>query len=355
MEDQSSTPAPKRTWTGRLLLVVVIVLIAVAVGIVAYQVQKSPCTILINGKPVANVESRFAASRVLAEARALDAHGAPSNALRFTERVTIRSASSSDEISEAPEAVRAVDQAASVEAELFAVSVDGTPMVGLPNKALADRTIEMVKQHYEKGLPNIVGKSTFRGDVFVEKRFIAADRFRGTPEEACNTLTSISEPAITHTVVPGDRAVNVARQYGMSLDTLKGLNPGVEMARLTEGDLLVIQRAKQPVVVLTRSITSKTVDITPPPDAARYGGARTGKRVMRVMMTYENGQPASEEVISQITTWDRPKSSYSEDSSSYSGYSGRHYRHYRRHRTTSSHGSAPSPASPSPIAQPSTP
>ena len=350
MEDQSSTPAPKRTWTRRRLLAGAIPFIAFASGVVLYQVQKSPCAILINGKPVATVESRFVAKRVLAEARALNAHGAPSSALRFVERVTMRRASGSDEMSEIPEAVHAVEQAASVEAELFAISVDGAPMIGLPSKALADRTMELVKQHYEKGLPNAVGKSTFKGDVFVAKRFIAADKFRETPETARDTLTVITEPAVTHTVVSGDRAVNIARQYGKSLVTLEALNPGVDMERITEGDLLVIQRAKQPVTVITRSVVTKTVEIAPPPEAARYSRSRTGKRVMRVMMTYENGQPASEEIISQITTWDRPRSRHSDGS-----YSGRRSKRSRQRPTTTDSGKTQTPASPAPNAQPSTP
>ena len=223
-------------------------------------------------------------------------------------------------------------------------------MIGLPSKALADRTMELVKQHYEKGLPNVIGKSAFKGDVFVEKRFIAAGKFRETPEQARDTLTGVIEPAVTHTVVSGDRAVNIARQYGLSLDTLKGLNPGVDMERITEGDQLVIQRAKQPVTVITRSIVTKTVEITPPPEAARYGRARTGKRVMQVMMTYENGQRAGEEIISQITTWDRPKSRHSDGS-----YSTRRSKRSRQRPTTTDSGKTVTPASAAPNAQPSTP
>ncbi len=333
MEGNTPAEAPKRTWTRYVLPIAIVLVVGAIAGGIMYQIQKSPCTILVNGKPVTSVESRFIAKRVLAAARELKAHGAPSDVLRFADKVTIRGASASVETSDVPEAVRAVEESASVEAELYAINIDGTPIIGLKNKADADRTLELVKKYYEKGLQNLAGKSTFKGDVFVERRFIGTDKFRLTPEDACNTLTSISEPALTHMIQPGDRAVHLPAQYGISLDELKALNPGVDLDRLTEGNQLIIRRAKQPITVITKSIVTKTETISPPTDAMRYGSTRTGKRVMRMMVTYENGRPASQEIISQITTWDRPKSSYSEEGS-YSS-SRRHYRHYRRSRQSS--------------------
>lgn len=336
MEDKSSTQSGRQPWGGRLyLLAVAVVVLGAAAGAI-YQLQKSPCTILVNGTPVANVESRLVAKKVLAQARELGSHGAPSHAVRFVDRVTLRGVSGQADMSELPEAVGALQKAAAVEAELYAINVDGTPLVALSSKADADQTLELVKQYYEKDLHDLVGKSTFKGDVFVEKHYIGTEKYYKNPEDACRALTSISEDAVTHTITPGDRAVHLAAQYHVSFNELKALNPGLDMDRLTEGDQLVIRPAKQPVVVICKAIAMKTVTVTPPSDTGRYSRSRTGTRVMRVMMTYENGRPAGEEIISQLTTWDRPKSSYADEGSS----TGRHYRHYRRHRGNTNSGAA---------------
>lgn len=326
MENESpTTHSTKRNWTGRALLVIAAIVIIGAAAAAVYRLDMSPCTIVVNGKPVANVESRSAAKKVLAEARNLRSHGAPSDAMRFADRVTIRSASANAELSDLPEAVRSLEKAAAVEADLYAINVGGAPLAALRSKTDAGRALELVKQHYEKGLKNLVGQSTFQGDVYIEKRYINADKFYKTPEDACRVLTDLSEPAMTHTVERGDRAVHLVTQYGLTTNELKSLNPGVNLDRLTEGDELVVRRAKHPITVISKSMETKTVDITPPSGVSRYSGARTGKRVMRVMVTYENGSPASREVVSQLTTWDRPKSSYSEDGK-YSRTSRRHYR-----------------------------
>jgi len=219
--------------------------------------------------------------------------------------VTFHRAKARTELSDLPEAVRALEAATTIEAQGWAVIVDDNPIVALPTKEDAEKTLEMVKSFYERKVKNLDGKPTFKENVFVDKRHVLIRDLRSAPEDAVSALTTTSEKPTVHAVKRGDRAVNIARHYGVSLAQLKSLNPGVDPDRLTEGDLLTIQLPKLPVTVICKSIVTETVNISPP-SGVRSG--RTGTRVTKVLVTYENGQRTSGEIVSQVTTWDKPTS-----------------------------------------------
>jgi hypothetical protein len=171
-----------------------------------------------------------------------------------------------------------------------------------------------VKTHYESGLPNTCGESSFKGNVFIERRYVDASKYHSSPEKACEALTSIIEPPIMHVVQTGDRAVYIAKKYDISLDELQSNNPNLDLDELTEGESLVIRRATQPITVISKALVTKTEVVMLPSEARRHSRAGAGKRTVRMLVTYENGAPAGQELISQITNWDRPKISYSKRS-----------------------------------------
>lgn len=310
MQGKASENSARRSFVKPVLFTIVV---AAALGTFAglYCGRKTPCAILVEGKPVATVESRAVAKEALADARRGRAGDAPSNALRFAEDVTLRAAPKDADVSDMPEAIGALEKATTVEAELWAVSVDGVPVAGLRAKKDAEKTLDLVKRHYESGLPNTYGDSSFKGNVFVERRYVEANKYHSSPEKACKALTSVIQPPIMHVVQRGDRAVHIAEKYDISLDELQANNPNADLDQLTEGDSLVIRRAAQPITVISKSLVTKTEVVMPPSEARRHSRAGAGKRTMRMLVTYENGAPAGQEMISQITTWDRPKTSRS--------------------------------------------
>lgn len=337
MPGKTTTRSAKRVWIERSIFGVAI--IALGTWVMLMQSQKGPCTIMVEDKPVASVASFRAARNVLRTVRVEGASGISDRNIRFIQQVTLRRADANAALSDLPEATGALEKAASVEAEAYTVSVDGTPIVGLPDKKQAEDTLQLVKRNYEGKVQNRSGDTTFKENVVVEKRYVDSNKILSSPQDAARMLTEIHEQPTMHTVQPGDRAVHLARQYEISLADLKKLNPGVNMERLTEGDQLLVRRAKKPVTVVTKAVVTQTININPPAEMGRY----SGKRLVKMLMIYENGEPAGKEIISQITTWDRPKTSsgYSSDDSGYSSgrshyrsssrYS-RHYRHYRRSR-----------------------
>lgn len=67
----------------------------------------------------------------------------------------------------------------------------------------------------------------------------------------------------THTVVKGDNPYNIAKKYGMSLDDLVKLNPGVKDGKVNIGDVLVVNRK---AVTANAATTAKV----PPSDEVGY-------------------------------------------------------------------------------------
>ena len=299
MPRKMSERGPKRVWAGILIIVAAIV---GGLGGYAYvrQSRKSPTAIVIGGTSIANLGSRAAAEEALSQAKRSKADGIATGRLRFTEPVTLRRADTGSAISGFQQAVEAVQQAAGVEAEVYAIAVDGVPVVGLRSEKDAQKALDLVKAYYERGR-TLVGASSFKGKVFISKQFINTEGFCESPESARDALTTASEPAVTHTVAIGDRGEGIAERYDLTLDQLEEMNPGKDIDRLELGDVLVIERAEYPITVVNKAMVNTTVQITPPREAA----ARIGRRVVKMMVTYENGEPVAQDVISQLTTWER--------------------------------------------------
>lgn len=281
---------------------------ALILGIAAYfaagRFHGAPYTIEVAGKPIVTVESRAAARKVLSDVRAQGTSAVSPRATRFVESVTFRRAQGTAELSDLPEAVRALGNAVSIEAAGWAIIVDDKPAVALPRKEDAEKTLDLVKRSYERKVKTLYTGSTFKENVFVDRRFLELGKLRASPEDAVSALTTTSERPTVHVVQRGDRAFNLTRQYGISMAQLKSLNPGVDPAKLTEGDVLVIRLPQLPITVVCKSLLTETVGVTPP-EGIRYG-PRSGTRVSKMLVTYENGHRVGEEIISQVTTWDRP-------------------------------------------------
>ena len=94
------------------------------------------------------------------------------------------------EITDLPEAMRKVEKLVTVKAELYAINVDGEPLVAFVNKDDADETLKLVKSYYENKLPNKQLESTFKGSVYVEQRHVRP-RHIARNSERCPASTHI--------------------------------------------------------------------------------------------------------------------------------------------------------------------
>jgi LysM repeat protein len=232
-----------------------------------------------------------------------------------------------------------------VEANAYAINVDSKPAVALKDEQSAKKALTLLRSFYESKIDGRTSESRFKENVFVAKDYVPVPLIRNSADDAANYLQSEADPPVVHTIQPGDRAVKLAVAYGVPISELKALNPKANLDRLVEGDQLIIRRAKPLITVVTRSLVTKSVTVEPPAKLRRYRSVGAGRRAVRMYVVYENGQPVSNELISQVTTWDRPKNQreYGGDDAIYSRQDGtdrrsrgyrryRHYRHYSRYR-----------------------
>lgn len=317
MNNQS--PSNTRKFKPSVYALLIILLIAVS-GAIFYLLTGGPYSVYVNGKSVVTVESRGTAKKVVTAVRA-----GGKGSCRFAQKVSIKRSPSAPEITGYQEAVKLLKNAVSLESEQYAVLVDDKPVVALPDREKADEALKLAKVFYEKSLDNINGDSVFKENVYVNRAFVPLEMVCSTPEEAVNVLTAETVPPTVHIIKRGDRAIHIARDYDISISTLKNLNPDINMEQLTEGEQLMISPGEKPLTVVTKAFVTKTISLDSPSDAHRRRSGM-GKRISKVMATYENGIPVDEEILSQVTTWDRQR--VSDD-----GYH-RSRRRSRRSRTT---------------------
>lgn len=329
MHDNTLVPHSRRIWPKRALFVAII--LALAAGILVSRISGVPNTIYVDGSPLVTVNSARAAKAVMQKVRLQRADGVTNGYVRFAQLVTLRQAKEGSSISDIPEAARILDKVVTVEADLYAIVVDDKPLAALANMNDAEETLNLAKSYYEKKLRHLCAESTFKENVYIRKHYVEAEKFCPSPQEAVRILTSVADKPVIHVIQRGDRAMKIAAQYGISFNELKRLNIDLNLERLTEGDQLMIRRPKLPITVLCKALVTKTEQLNPPNELGRYRRTQGGKRQLRMLVTYENGQPASEEILSQVTTWDRPKGRAQDDE--YDGRKSRRYRHYRHRRS----------------------
>ncbi len=270
-----------------------------------------PHTVFVDGKPIVTLESRQDAKSVLNEVTHRQLSGKVVASPAFTQRVALRRATKDAEIDTSDNAVSTLDAMLVLKAHAYAILVDDAVTIGLAKEPDANRALDLMKQRYSSRLKNLDTKPTFKENVLVQRRYLPVDAILADPEKAAEFMASVHEKPTYHTLKQGDRAVRLTAQYGISLDELKGLNPGVDVNRLTEGDRLLIRRPRSPVTVVTRALTTEITPVEAP--AGRHMAAKTGKRQTWAVITYENGIEVRRDVTRVMTTWDKsaPKPAYS--------------------------------------------
>ena len=300
MQDEKSSRSVKR------FHVVLIFLILITVGITAWAVisrmSGGPCTIAVDRKPIVCVATHSAAKTVISKVKFGKTNGIPRRSVRFAQSISIRSAPKNSELTSISEASDILEKALIVEADAFAITADGNPVAALPTKEQAEETLRLVKRIHEQELGILESESTFKEKILIDKMFVEVGKLCESTKEAARVLTSTSEKSLVHIMQLGDRAIKLAEQYGVPINELKGLNPRLNLDQLNEGDQLLIRRAKLPITVVSKARVTKIITVMPPPEAR---GARTGKRRIQILVTYENGEPVSEDIISQVTIWGR--------------------------------------------------
>ena len=99
---------------------------------------------------------------------------------------------------------------------------------------IAENEIRILNPHLRIGLVPAGMSTRLRVPVGAGETFLA--RFAEVPVDERSTFRE-------HTVVPGETLGRIARGYGVALDALRSVNPGVEPRRMQIGTVLVIPRS----------------------------------------------------------------------------------------------------------------
>jgi LysM repeat protein len=268
------------------------------VGTFGLHTSGSPSTILVDGRPLVTVESRSAAVELINDLR--ESGGGEA---RFVEQVAYRPAPRDAAVVLAPEARSAVEKCVHIQTRKWVIAANDDPIVGLPNKSDAEKALSLLTTYYESRISVKKIRSDFKEHVRIVNHFVDLSKVRSTPDEAVQVLTSMSKEPAYHVVGMGDRASKLAERYKLSLNDLKDLNPGVNLDRILIGDKLKIGGGKVPITVVSKAEVTKTMDVSAP---GRRDRARSGKRKVEMLVTYENGVEVREDLLSQVTTWERP-------------------------------------------------
>lgn len=171
----------------------------------------------------------------------------------------------------------------------YVIEVDKQPFVGLATESAAKDALDAVRKHYEDMPPHdpVVGKSTFREKVTIERKRIPAALVRQTPEDAATVLLT-APPGKVYTVEMHDTGWSIARKFHLNFTTFLEANNDRDINKLHPGDEVKVSKTTPPLTVIVTKESSRT-------EAIRKGVADedSGLRRITLQTTYINGAAAA--------------------------------------------------------------
>ena len=205
------------------------------------------------------------------------------------------------------DAANAVSRNISAESLLYTNISDGKAVAALNDKDDAESVIEKLKTYYDNLPGDIKGESSFKGKVEIKRQFAPLQVACASVDDAVELLTSYTQPPRKHVVAEGERAINIAGKYHVPVSDIIRYNPEVDVALIEPNQQLIIHPGIKPITVVTKAFVTMTSQLKPPSDVYRRSKRITGKRTTKMLTVYENGLPVESEIVSQVTTWKRPK------------------------------------------------
>jgi len=291
-----------------------VLVIALVVNFTAGRLSGGKSMIMVDGKPVVCVGSERDARNILEKIKSNS--GANPLETEFKQEVSIARAPRNASPIPTSRAMSVARNAISPVVNRWSVIADGKPVVGLPSKQDAAKTLEMAKIKFGSQAKNLAEEPQIRENVSIAKAAISPEQFQKTPEDAVHFLFTPREPVrknSTYTVRQNDVAVEIAKKLSLSPGELKKLNPGVNLDRLAIGATLQVKESTAPVYPLTiivRDLIHRTESV--PPQMVRVSSpsmfrgktatvnqGKPGKRTVDIAAIYENGTRVGEEVVSE--------------------------------------------------------
>ena len=262
-----------------------------------------PVTILIGGKPITTIRNAATANQLLAEAEREKVGAA------FAGRTPIllhlpqfRRAPADVPVDADAVAQQKLTHALSLRVHAAVIAVNGRPTIGLPDADAAQKTLDLVKDHFAQRPPpeQLVGEPQILERVTVVSKVIDTARARATPEAAAPYFWT-PPPAKTYTVQRGDTGFRIAARNHLSFADFLTANPSHDLNKLKPGDTVNVQRMPMLLTVRVRKQFTKEE-----PVVAHAPADEAGLQRVTYLVTYLNGQEARREV-SNSDMLDKPR------------------------------------------------
>ncbi len=290
----------------------------IAVALLAWwasgRISNSKTFILVDGRPVACVQSAQAAQDIIHQVKA-NTKCNP-NEIGFREDVVVARAPRDAQPTSRHKALRNVERALSPIVPKWAIIVNGRPVVALPSRTIAGETLDLAKLRFGKLAKNLMEEPQFKQDVTVDIAPVNPAILCRSADEAVRFLFDKQQTVSTdevYSVRSGDIAGSIAKRYGITLRQLAALNPTTDLNRLQIGDRIRIKGVRPAgakLTVIVRDQSDQTEEIPAPvqqvSSAELYAGktielapGRSGLRKVKVATIYENGIKTGSEVVSE--------------------------------------------------------
>lgn len=133
-----------------------------------------------------------------------------------------------------------------------AISVDGTEMVVMATRELADSVLETLKNKYISEGDKIIGRQKFRQEVLIADVQKPPDEILTDIGTAVQKLSQDRKGAKTYVVKAGDYPAKIANLHDMSLPELYALNSGLKgRTIIREGEKFKVSAPAAPITVVT--------------------------------------------------------------------------------------------------------
>jgi len=273
----------------------------------------SKSLILVDGKPIVCVPSARDARDILTKIKT--GTGINPSEISFKQDVRVERAPGNINPMSRYKAYRTVLRMVSPVVPKWAIIVDGTPIVAVPDKATAGEVLEQAKRKYGQMARNLAEEPQFKENVTVDIAAVDPAIYRKTASEALKYVFSDTAPVTrdaVYTVEKGDVAGAIAAKCGVKLADLAGMNPRVDLNHLQIGDRLRVKMtsAKPKLTVVVRDMVERT-ETAPAPvqnissfnllqgKSCVLSPGSAGQRKVRVETIFENGRKTGSDVVDE--------------------------------------------------------
>ena len=295
-----------------ILCLIVMVMLTVAL---AGRYRHVGRAILVEGKLVCLTDSKAAAEEVRAALLGTTPGQAPTAS--FRERWTEEDRPvGRDQALTVPEAIARLRPLVTVLVPGTSISVEGRPLVVLPDRDTAAKTLEALKARFLPSGQKLVEPQRLATKVELLDTQVAASYVFNDVSQAVDRLLKGTTETYTYTIKPEDSVDRIAEQMGVTRDALLAANPIFSHALPTVGKAVQIKVVVPPVRVITvkEVVVEKTFDAPPqqtmtnslaPGEKQTLTPGTPGRKRLHVKQTWENDK-LTHSVVTQTTLLQAP-------------------------------------------------